>query len=128
MLLDERRISNEHRHQDTRLKGQIAGQLAGGGFDVAIRVIALEGDEQVEVRLFVGVTARARAEEGHLEELRGATLPQATHEPASEFEVSGGPGSSGHACAFQTDDGPASGAGVACLACRSCPLYRILAA
>src|SRR5713226_2983107 len=77
---------NEHAHHDAALQREAAGDVPSGPPRRAIRILIKEFDEEVEVRVFLGLPSRARAEKGD-PKARGIALGgEALRELAGELQ------------------------------------------
>lgn len=90
MLLEECSVRDEHRNENSIFQSEVAGDVTRDSFDVRIRIILLQRDEQIEILLLVRIASRARAEEGDGEELWINLLRQPADKFLGKGEVGGG--------------------------------------
>ncbi len=67
MPLEEGAVGNERRDEHSALQREVTGDLKRTGAEATVSVLLVEGDEQVDIRLLVGVAARTGAEEEDVE-------------------------------------------------------------
>src|SRR5881397_2467885 len=84
MRFHEAAIRDQHAHQDAALQREVTGDVPSGPPRRAVRILIKEFNEEVEVRVLLGVSPGTGAEKGD-PKARGVALPgEAPRELAGE--------------------------------------------